>query len=229
MNTSIHHSPTSGFDHSITPSPDHFITPLPHHPITPSLDHIPIAAVNQFSYCPHRCWRMFCAGEFSDNHYTIEGTSLHDRVHTVGDGHRQETWQIRAIWLKSDRYGLIGKADLIEETKGQWYPVEYKRSHRSEFDHDAQQVCAQALCLEEMTGQAVTQGYIYDAQLHQRQLVELSAPLRQETIATIAAVRTLLETGTMPPAIYTSRCKGCSLYSACLPQAAAQVTRYREG
>jgi CRISPR-associated exonuclease Cas4 len=79
-------------------------------------DYIPIAAVNQYAYCPHRCWRMFCAGEFTDNQYTIEGTGLHDRVHTVGEGHREETWQVRAIWLKSERYKLIGKSDLIEST-----------------------------------------------------------------------------------------------------------------
>lgn len=191
-------------------------------------DYIPIAALNQFSYCPHRCWRMFCAGEFVDNQYTIEGTSLHDRVHTLGDGHREETWQIRAIWLKSDRYGLVGKADLIEATNGQWHPVEYKRSRWGEFDNDELQVCAQALCLEEMTGQVVTQGYIYYAQSHQRQLVELGLQLRQETIATIAAVRTLLETGTMPTAVYSPRCKGCSLQQQCLPKAADKVKRYRE-
>lgn len=91
---------------------------------------IPIAALNQYTYCPHRCWRMFCAGEFIDNHYTLEGTGLHDRVHTLGSGHRQETWQVRAVWLKSDRYGLIGKSDLIEEQDGRIYPVEYKRGHR---------------------------------------------------------------------------------------------------
>jgi CRISPR-associated exonuclease Cas4 len=191
-------------------------------------DYVPIAALNQYSYCPHRCWRMFCIGDFIDNQYTIEGTSLHNRVHTVGDSHREDTWQIRAVWLKSDRYGLIGKADLIEASDGQWYPVEYKRSHRGEFDNDELQVCAQALCLEEMTGQSITQGYIYYAQSHQRQLVELSATLRQATIATLQLVRTLLQTGTMPPAIYTPRCKGCSLHSQCLPQAVEKVGKYRE-
>jgi CRISPR-associated exonuclease Cas4 len=171
---------------------------------------------------------MFCAGEYIDNQYTIEGTSLHDRVHTQGDGHREETWQIRAIWLKSERYGLIGKADLIEATEGCWYPVEYKRSHKGEFDNDELQVCAQALCLEEMTGQPVTHGYVYYAQSHQRQLVEISEALRQEAIATIDAVRMLLETGTMPPAIYTPRCQGCSLSGQCLPQATVKVNRYQE-
>lgn len=192
------------------------------------IDYVAIAALNQYSYCPHRCWRMFCAGEFVDNQYTIEGTHLHERVHTLGEGQREEVWQVRAIWLKSERYGLIGKADLLEESDGQWYPVEYKRSHRGEFDNDELQVCAQALCLEDMLGKPVERGYIYYAQSHQRQLVEISAELRADAIATIQSVKTLLITGAMPKAIYTNRCQGCSLNQQCLPQAVTKVSRYRE-
>ncbi|BCL38340.1 CRISPR-associated protein Cas4 [Nostoc sp. MS1] len=191
-------------------------------------DYIPIAALNQYNYCPHRCWRMFCAGEFIDNQYTIEGTSLHERVHTVGEGTREEIWQIRAIWLKSDQYKLIGKSDLIESDNGEWYPVEYKRGSKGEWDNDELQVCAQALCLEEMTGQSITIGYIYYAHSHQRQRIEISHELRQSAIATIEAVQTLLFTGAMPQAIKTKRCEGCSLYSSCLPQAAQKVSQYRE-
>ncbi len=191
-------------------------------------DYIPIATLNQYTYCSHRCWRMFCAGEFVDNQYTIEGTTLHDRVHTLGASHREETWQVRAIWLKSEQYKLIGKSDLIESDSGQLYPVEYKRGHKGEWDNDELQVCAQALCLEEMTGQTVTTGYVYYAHSHQRQLVEISAQLRENAIATIQAVTTLLQFGQMPKAVYSKRCKGCSLYSQCLPQVVDKVGRYQE-
>lgn len=191
-------------------------------------DYIPIAALNQYDYCPHRCWRMFCAGEFADNQYTVEGTSLHARVHTLGEGCRDETWQVRAIWLRSDRYGLIGKADLVETSDGQTYPVEYKRGRQGAFGNDALQVCAQGLCLEEMTGRPVDEGYLYYAQSHRRQLVEFSRELRQETIAAIAAVKQLLATGAMPPAVYGPRCQGCSLYSQCLPRAADRLHCYQE-
>ncbi|MCG6133777.1 MAG: CRISPR-associated protein Cas4 [Nostoc sp. LLA-1] len=191
-------------------------------------DYIPIAALNQYSYCPHRCWRMFCAGEFIDNQYTIEGTTLHERVHTTGDVNRDDTWQIRAIWLKSDRYKLIGKSDLIESENGEFYPIEYKRGRKGEWDNDELQVCAQALCLEEMTGKPINTGYVYYAHSHQRQLVEISEQLRQTAIATIEAVQTLLVTGAMPKAIKAKRCDGCSLYSHCLPQAVETVGRYQE-
>jgi CRISPR-associated exonuclease Cas4 len=192
------------------------------------IDYIPIAALNHYAYCPHRCWRMFCIDGFTNNQYTIEGTSLHNHVHTLGEGHRQDTWQIRAVWLKSERYRLIGKSDLIEQNDGRWYPVEYKRGHRGEFDNDQLQVCAQALCLEEMTGQPVNLGYLYYAHSHQRQPVEISADLRQAASVTITAIASMFHSGAMPPAIYSQRCKGCSLYSQCLPKAADKVKRYQE-
>ncbi|MEQ9355212.1 MAG: CRISPR-associated protein Cas4 [Coleofasciculus chthonoplastes F3-SA18-01] len=191
-------------------------------------DYIPIASLNHYSYCPHRCWRMFCAGEFSENYYTIDGTSLHDRVHTVGESQREEVWQVRAIWLKSQQYHLIGKSDLIESESGELYPVEYKRGRKGEWDNDELQVCAQALCLAEMTGQSIHQGYIYYAYSHQRQFVEISDALRQETLDILESVKMLMKSGEMPKPIYTKRCKGCSFYPQCLPQAAKKVGRYRE-
>lgn len=191
-------------------------------------DYIPIAALNQYAYCSHRCWRMFCAGEFVDNQFTLEGTGLHERVHTLGSNRRGQVWQVRAIWLKSDRYGLIGKSDLVEEQNGELCPVEYKRGAQGEFENDALQVCAQALCLEEMSGRAISQGFVYYAHSHQRQMVALSDELRERAVATIAAVRALLCTGTMPTAIYKKRCRGCSLYSRCLPQAAKKLKCYQE-
>lgn len=189
---------------------------------------IPIAALNHYAYCPHRWWRMFCLLDFTDNQYTIEGTSLHERVHTTSANNRDETWQIRSIWLKSEKYNLIGKSDLIEEADGQFYPIEYKRGRKGEWDNDELQVCAQALCLEEMTEKTINIGYIYYASSHQRQLVEISPQLRQQAIATVTAIQSLLNTGEIPKASYSKRCRGCSLYSRCLPQVAKKVNHYQE-
>ncbi len=171
---------------------------------------------------------MFCAGEFAENQYTIQGTAIHHRVHSVGEGYREEVWQVRAIWLRSQRYGLVGKADLVESEAGVWRPVEYKRKLGGESENDQLQLCAQALCLEEMTGTPVMRGYLYCAQTRQRREVEMSESLKEKTIAAIASVRRLLETGAMPQAVYSPRCRGCSLRSRCLPKAAAKVNRYRE-
>lgn len=191
-------------------------------------DFIPIASLNHYSYCPHRFWRMFCASEFTDNQYTIDGTTLHERVHTVGDLNLDETWQIRAIYLKSEQYNLIGKADLIEAENGTFYPVEYKRGKKGEWANDELQVVAQALCLEEMTGTNIRTGYVYYAQTHQRQEVQINQSSRLEAICTISAITEIIETGKQPKAVYGKRCKGCSLYSACLPMANDKVNRYKE-
>jgi CRISPR-associated exonuclease Cas4 len=190
-------------------------------------DYIPLAALNQFSYCPHRCWRMFCAGEFIDNAYTIEGTTLHQRVHSLGESHRAETRQIRAIWLKSERHKLIGKSDLVEEIAGQYFPIEYKRASDG-WDNDALQLCAQALCLEEMTQTQVAVGFLYSGTTHQREAIAISPELRYETLATLEKVRTLMRTGTMPLPIYSKRCEGCSLQERCQPRMLQKVSRYHE-
>ncbi|MFM9160812.1 MAG: CRISPR-associated protein Cas4, partial [Dolichospermum sp.] len=99
---------------------------------------------------------------------------------------------------------------------------------KGEWDNDELQVCAQALCLEEMTGKNINTGYISYAQTHQRQIVEITPKLRTNTIATIEAIKMLLFTGAMPKAIKTKRCDGCSLFSRCLPQAVDKVGRYQE-
>ncbi|BAZ44890.1 CRISPR-associated protein Cas4 [Chondrocystis sp. NIES-4102] len=191
-------------------------------------NYIPIAALNHYAYCPHRCGRMFCMGDFIDNQYTIEGTSLHERVHTVTQENREYTWQVRAIWLKSEKYGLIGKSDLIESEKGEFYPVEYKRGKKDDWNNDALQVCGQALCLEEMTGKKITTGYVYYAHSHQRQEVKIDKNLREKAIAIISAIQTMIATEKIPPPVYHPGCKGCSLYSHCLPQAIKKVKEYRE-
>jgi CRISPR-associated exonuclease Cas4 len=191
-------------------------------------NYIQIAALNHYSYCPHRYWRMFCANEFEDNQYTIDGTTLHERVHTIGDLNSGETWQIRAIYLKSEQYQLIGKADLIESENGQFFPVEYKRGHKGQWTNDELQVTAQALCLEEMTNTTINLGYIYYAQTHQRQEVHINHQLRQTAIAIIKAIQNINNTGKIPPPSYSQKCKGCSLCSACLPTASKKVNSYQE-
>ncbi|WP_373481265.1 CRISPR-associated protein Cas4 [Geminocystis sp.] len=192
------------------------------------IDFIPIAALNHYSYCPHRYWRIFCASEFEDNQYTIDGTTLHERVHTMGDLNLGEIWQIRAIYLKSEQYNLIGKADLIEAENGHFYPIEYKRGKKGEWANDELQVVAQALCLEEMTQTTIDIGYVYYGQTHQRQEVKINSNLRQSAFTTIKAIQEINQTKKIPKAVYSTKCKGCSLYSACLPMANDKVNRYRE-
>jgi CRISPR-associated exonuclease Cas4 len=189
-------------------------------------DFLFLSALNQYDYCPRRCYYIFVESVFTDNAHTVEGSLQHSRANSGETSTRDDALQLRSVYLYSRTLGICGKADVIEERAGEIYPVEHKKGRRAEWRNDALQLCAQALCLEEMTGRAVSKGYIYYAATGRRQEVLLSEELRQQTITTIAAVRSLIESGERPPNPYTPRCKGCSLYDICLPR---ETVRLRDG
>jgi CRISPR-associated exonuclease Cas4 len=182
---------------------------------------IPISALNQYTFRPRRSWYMHVAHEFFDNAHTVEGTLLHERVDSGEATRRRDLWQVRSVYLYSTRYGLTGKADLIEEQSGEIYPVEYKKGQRGDWSNDHVQLCAQALALEDMLRRDISRGFLYYAATGRRQEVPLTEDLRQETFDTIARVRELIRGGQRPPAIYAPKCKGCSLYRVCLPRETA--------
>jgi len=190
-------------------------------------DFVFLSALNQYDYCPRRCYYIFVENIFVDNEHTVEGELLHARAHSGEVSARDGVLQFRSVYLYAHRLGICGKADVIEERNGELYPVEHKKGRRGAWVNDALQLCAQALCLEEMTGAPVAKGYIYYAATGRRQEVLFSPELRQQTLATIAAVRRLIETGERPPNPYTPRCKGCSLYDICLPKETARLQKKR--
>jgi CRISPR-associated exonuclease Cas4 len=202
--------------------------------LTPSEhdDYVLLSALNQYNYCPLRCYWMFVEHEYADNAHTIEGALGHARVHTEGQTTRGDLFQLRSVYLYSQRYRICGKADLIEERNGAVYPVEYKKGRLGAWTNDALQLCAQALCLEEMLTDArgapvhIPQGYIYYASTGRRQAVPCTDDLRALTVQTIAAVRTLLHTRQRPEVDYNPRCKGCSVHHICLPRETA-LLRHR--
>jgi CRISPR-associated exonuclease Cas4 len=187
-------------------------------------DTILISALNQFDYCPRRCYLMFVEQQFTDNEHTTEGSLLHARADEPGATRRGDTIQFRSIWLYSETHGLYGRADVVEEKNGRLYPVEIKKGRRGDWKNDQLQLCAQALCLEEMLScEPIDTGYIYYATTARRQAVTLDAEIRQQTLATIESVRELLRTQHRPEAEYGPRCKGCSLYSICLPRETSKL------
>lgn len=181
-------------------------------------DFIFLSALNQYDYCPRRCYYIFVENVFLDNEHTVEGTLQHNRANSGEISTRDDVLQLRSVYLYSQTLGIAGKADVIEERAGEMYPVEQKKGRRGQWINDALQLCAQALCLEEMLGRPVDRGFIYYAATGRRQEVLFSLELRQQTLAAIDAVRQLIATGERPPNPYTPRCKGCSLYDICLPK-----------
>ena len=161
---------------------------------------------------------MHIEGIWHDNEHTRVGSLLHDHSDTPGYETSGDVTVLRALPLYSDRYGLTGKADIVELHDGHPVPVEYKKGKRRKFDNDEIQLCAQALCLEEMFTCEIPAGYIYHAASRRRREVIFDWRLRDQTERTIAAVRQMLASGITPPAELKPRCDGCSLRRVCMPE-----------
>jgi CRISPR-associated exonuclease Cas4 len=187
------------------------------------LDPIPLSALNQYGYCPRRCWLIYVTGEFLSNPYTVEGEIIHERAHHGEDIKRGDLIQLRHVQVYSHRLGLIGYADVIEKKADELYPVEHKRGRRGQWQNDQLQLAAQALCLEEMTGRPVPKGYIYYAISHHREPVNITPDLRADVEQTVRKVRALLASPRGPLPNPKPRCRGCSLYSICLPREAQKL------
>ena len=178
-----------------------------------------ISALEHFSYCPRQCALIHVERIFDENVFTLRGRYAHERADephtTLENGVRME----RALPLWSDRLGLQGKGDVVEfHPDGRVVPVEYKNGPRRERRHDDIQLCAQALCLEEMLGVTVESGAMYSLQTHRRRDAVFTDALREETEDIIAQVRAVQQSrGPLPPALNDARCPRCSLLDACVP------------
>ncbi len=183
---------------------------------------IPLSALNQYTYCPRRCYLIHVEGKFSDNVHTLRGTHEHERV----DRERREvSADMRVeyglpVW--SHRVGLTGKCDAVEHhPNGSVYPVEYKHGKRRRWVNDDIQLTAQAMCLEEMLGILVLKGAIYHQQSRRRREVEIDDALRQTVELAAQEIRKLLASVQLPPPVdNVRRCPECSLREICQPELA---------
>jgi CRISPR-associated exonuclease Cas4 len=198
-------------------------------------ERIPISALNQYLYCARRAYLIHAEGVFVANEHTVLGDLAHAAVDTPGYEHRAGWELLRALPLYSDALGLSGKADIVEVRRDQSdrvceaRPVETKKGPARRWGNDQVQLCAQALCLEEMLGlPKIGSGFIYHVASAKRTEVTFDTPLRNLTISTIQAVRAVLGQPVAPPAELKPQCEGCSLRGVCLPEAAEKsVTRNR--
>jgi len=178
-----------------------------------------ISALNEYAYCPRRCAFKHVEGVFNPNEHTLSGTLDHEGADVPGYEMRGAVKVLRALPLFSERLGLSGKADWVEIAEDESpYPVEMKHGRRRAWDNDDIQLCAQALCLEEMLGRPCLNGAIYHSQSRRRREVVFDAELRGKTQDAVEAVRNLLLERRIPRAEYGPRCEGCSLRETCLPE-----------
>jgi CRISPR-associated exonuclease Cas4 len=197
-------------------------------------DPIPLSALQHWAYCPRQCGLIYLDQAFDDNIHTLRGHAVHRRVDQPGVETAKGVKVERAMPLWHDGLGLVGKADVVEfDAAGHPYPVEYKHGSRHKAASvaacDELQLAAQAMCLEAMMGVAVPEGAIYYATSKRRRVVSIDVGVRARVASTAAAVRAMLETQSLPPALIgkeaIERCKGCSLRDRCQPEAGPAAMR----
>lgn len=170
-------------------------------------------------YCPRQCALIHVERLWAENRLTAEGRVLHARVDGGGGEARGAVRSLRALQIGSEALGLHGVADLVEMRGDRLQPVEYKRGKPKAHRADDVQLCAQALCLEEMTGRRIDSGALYYGETRRRTEVVFDEALRSLTSCIAAEARAALSSGRLPPPTQDKRlCRACSLIELCRPE-----------
>lgn len=199
-----------------------------------------LSALQHYLFCPRQCALIHLEGAWRENFLTASGRQLHERVDRRGGETRRDVHLATALRLVSNRLGLTGVADMVEFHRqesefdaegrcvaaklpgrgGLWrpFPVEYKRGAPKSHRADEVQLCAQALCLEEMLKVVIPAGALFYGETRRRMDVPFDEVLRSLTEDVAAKVHELLKTGITPPPEQMKGCRACSLVDTCRPE-----------
>ena len=194
------------------------------------MDTLPLSLLNDFFFCARRAALKEVEGLRSENEHTLIGDLAHKHADEPGYEVAHGITLLRALPVWSERLGLSGRCDLVEveweanpkseiRNPKSLVPVEFKKGKRRVFDNDDAQLCAQALCLEEMFGVRIERGAVFHAASKRRREVVFTAELRAQTEAALAELRRMLDAGEVPRAVLKPACEHCSLFGVCLPAA----------
>lgn len=188
------------------------------------LEPIYLSRLQHYLYCPRQFGLIELEDVWLENRFTAEGQVLHQRVDQADKEKRGDIRTVWALRLAHAALGMEGVADVVEyhrlpDGSERPFPIEYKRGKPKSHRADEVQLCAQALCLEEMEGIAVPEGALFYGEVRRRHLVEFDAALRDLTLQTILACRAIVQSKITPKAIYqAAKCRHCSLIEQCRPQ-----------
>jgi CRISPR-associated exonuclease Cas4 len=195
-------------------------------------DLVPLSALQHLLFCERQAALIHLERVWAENSFTLEGKHLHERVDR-GEGESRGDLRIaRGLTLRSFRLGLSGKADAVEFHRGPegvWlpFPVEYKRGRPKKHQADEVQLCAQALCLEEMLGVSIPSGALFYGETRRRLDVAFDFALRLVTEQAAARMHEILNSGVTPLPVREPKCDQCSLLEICMPDApSSSVQRY---
>lgn len=184
-----------------------------------------VSAIEHYSYCPRQCALIHIEHIFDENIFTLRGSMAHSRVDEPIETEERGMRIERALPIWSEEYSLQGKADVVEfHPDGSIVPVEYKYGSKRSGGHDALQLCAQAICLEEMFCKSIAGVAIYSIKSHRRRDVIFTSELRTKTIEIVEAIRSMLAYKVTPEPVNDSRCRNCSLLQACMPETLSMAT-----
>jgi CRISPR-associated exonuclease Cas4 len=184
-------------------------------------DALPISGLQHLAFCPRQWALIHLEQVWVENMRTAEGRLLHELADLPGESRRASVRTVRGMSLQSERLGLTGRADIVE-FRPEPFPVEYKRGKSKPTDCDTVQLCAQALCLEEMLATSIACGAIFYGSPRRRQEVPFTPELRTRTEELAATMHRLYRNRETPPAHPGPYCGNCSLVDVCLPQATGQ-------
>lgn len=187
---------------------------------------VAISALQHLLFCERQCALIHIEQLWAENVLTVEGRQLHERADSGESENRGAQRIARSLPLRSLRLGLIGRADIVEfyftkrgERPERIVPVEYKRGRAKRDDSDRVQLCAQAICLEEMLGVTIAVGALYYGLARHRTEVVFDGSLRETTEFAASRLHALLDSQITPRAVREPKCESCSLLDLCVPSA----------
>ena len=196
-----------------------------------------LSGLQHFAFCPRQWALIHVEQQWADNTRTVDGQIFHKRAHEMTHELRGDTLTIRGLRISSQNLGITGICDVVEFHRddtgiplhsyaGLWlpYPVEYKKGEPKGNDADRLQLCAQAICLEEMLACKIAEGALFYGETRRREVVAIDERLRQKTVAMVQMMRQYDEKGYTPPPRQTRACNACSLKELCLPRIAKAST-----
>lgn len=183
---------------------------------------VPLSALQHYLFCPRQCALIHVEQLWAEDGATAEGRLLHERADTGKPDRRQGVRTVRHLQIRSLALGVTGKADAVElhgtGTAARPYPVEYKRGRPKAHRADEVQLCAQAICLEEMFSVAVPGGALFYGETRRRTVIAFDSDLRALTARIALETRRMIAGQRTPPPVYKPVCDRCSLQELCRPK-----------
>ena len=173
-----------------------------------SMKYLPISKINTVVYCQRRYFIEMLLADTYTNYHMIEGDALHSRSTRPGEN----------IWVWHDELAIQGIIDQLKVENNEVIISEIKKGYQANHLSDQVQLCAQAICYEEMHSEQLSYGYIYYHKTRRKQKVEFTPKLRQKVRSAINTMRKLEKQNYLPPIVEnTNKCRGCSVVDACQP------------